>query len=90
MTSANTFDAVMGRLLTASNSRNDSELARALGITPQSVSGARKRGEVPPAWIQSYAEKTGVCSDWLFFGRGPMRLDETPPAPQSEASAPCT
>ena len=58
MTSANTFDAVMGRLLTASNSRNDSELARALGITPQSVSGARKRGEVPPAWIQSYAEKT--------------------------------
>ncbi|MDY5430140.1 MAG: S24 family peptidase [Desulfovibrio sp.] len=89
MTSANTFDAVMGRLLTASNSRNDSELARALGITPQSVSGARKRGEVPPAWIQSYAEKTGVCSDWLFFGRGPMRLDETPPAPQPEASAPC-
>lgn len=89
MTSANTFDAVMGRLLTASNSRNDSELARALGITPQSVSGARKRGEVPPAWIQSYAEKTGVCSDWLFFGRGPMHLDETPPAPQPEASAPC-
>lgn len=89
MTSANTFDAVMGRLLTASNSRNDSELARALGITPQSVSGARKRGEVPPAWIQSYAEKTGVCSDWLFFGRGPMRLDETSPAPQPEASAPC-
>mgnify|MGYP001305361341 FL=1 len=89
MTSANTFDAVMGRLLTASNSRNDSELARALGITPQSVSGARKRGEVPPAWIQSYAEKTGVCSDWLFFGRGPMRLGETPPAPQPEASAPC-
>lgn len=89
MTSSNTFDAVMGRLLTASTSRNDSELARALGITPQSVSGARKRGEVPPAWIQSYAEKTGVCSDWLFFGRGPMRLDETPPASQPEASAPC-
>lgn len=89
MTSANTFDAVMGRLLTASNSKNDSELARALGITPQSVSGARKRGEVPPAWIQSYAEKTGVCSDWLFFGRGPMHLDEKPPAPQPEASAPC-
>lgn len=89
MTSTNTFDTVMGRLLTASNSRNDSELARALGIKPQSVSGARKRGEVPPAWIQSYAERTGVCADWLFFGRGPMRLDDTPPALQTEAYTPC-
>lgn len=89
MTTAKTFDAVMERLLTASASKNDSELARALGITPQSVSGARKRGEIPPAWIQSYAEKTGVCSDWLFFGRGPMRLDVAPPVLQPETSSSC-
>ncbi len=89
MTSANSFDAIMGRLLTASNSKNDSELARALGITPQSVNGARKRGEVPPAWIQFYAEKSGVCSDWLFFGRGPMRRDDMPQASQQKAAGPC-
>lgn len=89
MTSANSFDAIMGRLLTASNSKNDSELARALGITPQSVNGARKRGEVPPAWIQFYAEKSGVCSDWLFFGRGPMRRDDMPQASQQKAVGPC-
>lgn len=88
MTITNTFDAILGRLLTASSSKNDSELARALGIKPQSVSGARKRGEVPPAWIQSYAEKTGICSDWLFFGRGPMRLGAELPAPQAEPSKP--
>lgn len=28
---------------------------------------------MPPAWVQSYAEISGVSSDWLFFGRGPMR-----------------
>ena len=55
---------------------SDAELARALGITPQSVSGARKRGEVPPAWIQACAAQTGVNAHWLFFGCGPMRLPE--------------
>lgn len=79
----------MGRLLTASASKNDSELARALGIKPQSVNGARKRGEIPPAWIQSCAEKTGISSDWLFFGRGPMRLSDELPAQQPEKLRSC-
>lgn len=82
MQTMKSFDAIMHRLMQASGSKNDSELARTLGITPQSVNGARKRGEVPPVWVQSYAEKTLVCSDWLFFGRGPMRLEEmAAPAP---------
>ena len=46
---------------------SDAELARSLGITPQSVCGARKRGEVPPAWIQTCAAQTGVNAHWLFF-----------------------
>lgn len=64
------------RLMRALDAATDAELARALGITPQSVSGARKRGEVPPAWIQACAAQTGVNAHWLFFGRGPMRLAE--------------
>lgn len=76
MQAVNDLDAVFARLQQATGARNDSELARALGITPQSVNGARKRGIVPPVWIQSFAEKTGVSCDWLFFGRGPFRLDE--------------
>lgn len=67
------FDAIYERLLEASGTKTDSELARVLGISPQSVNGARERGSVPPAWVQSYAEISGVSSDWLFFGRGPMR-----------------
>lgn len=64
------------RLMRALDASTDAELARALGITPQSVSGARKRGDVPPAWIQACAAQTGVNAHWLFFGRGPMRLAE--------------
>lgn len=76
METSKLFDIVYGRLLEASGAKNDSELARVLNISPQSVNGARKRGEVPPSWIQFYAETSGVSSDWLFFGRGPMRPEE--------------
>ncbi len=71
--SAKTFDTIFMRLLAATESKSESDFARSIGITPQSVNGARKRGKVPPDWVQSVAEKTGVSSDWLFFGRGPMR-----------------
>ena len=67
---------VLSRLMRALDARSDAELARALGISPQSVSGARRRGEVPPAWVQSCAERTGCNAHWLFFGQGPMHLPD--------------
>ena len=70
------FSQTLARLMRALDAASEAELARALGITPQSVSGARKRGEVPPAWIQTCAAQTGVNAHWLFFGSGPMRLPE--------------
>ena len=54
------FSQTLARLMRALDAASEAELARALGITPQSVSGARKRGEVPPAWIQTCAAQTGV------------------------------
>ncbi len=85
MESAKPFDTIFLRLLAATESKSESDLARCIGITPQSVSGARKRGKVPPDWIQSVAEKTGISSDWLFFGRGPMRWGgENETGPQLE------
>ena len=76
MTEKTGFEATLQRLMLSLNATSDAELARALGITPQSVSGARKRGEVPPAWIQECAAETNVNAHWLFFGSGPMRLPE--------------
>ena len=76
MTEKADFKDTLQRLMQALEVVSDAELARSLGITPQSVSGARKRGEVPPAWIQTCAAQTGVNAHWLFFGSGPMRLPE--------------
>ena len=44
MTEKTGFEATLQRLMLSLNATSDAELARALGITPQSVSGARKRG----------------------------------------------
>ncbi len=97
MKRSKSFDAIYERLLKSSGTQNDSELARVLNISPQSVNGARKRGEVPPSWVQFYAETSGVSSDWLFFGRGPMRLSNAPidyqaavMQPEIAVSEPCT
>lgn len=74
MSDASACTDTLARLMKALDSRSDAELARALGISPQSVSSARRRGEVPPAWVQACAEKTGCNAHWLFFGQGPMFL----------------
>ena len=83
------FTQTVRRLMQALEVNSDAELARALGITPQSVSGARKRGEVPPAWIQACAEQTGVNAHWLFFGRGPMYLPEAAEGELPSVQADC-
>ena len=66
------------RILACTGAKNDSSLARALGILPQSVTAARKRAQVPTGWIETISEKYNVTTDWLFFGRGPMRPEEPP------------
>lgn len=91
MSDADVFSQTISRLMQALEATNDAELARALSLTPQSISGARRRGEVPPAWIQACAEHTGANAHWLFFGKGPMHLAEAVegelPAAQSESDA---
>ncbi|RRD70535.1 MULTISPECIES: helix-turn-helix transcriptional regulator [unclassified Desulfovibrio] len=83
------FQDVLQRLMQALDVSTDAELARKLGITPQSVSGARKRAEVPPSWIQACAAQTGVNAHWLFFGRGPMHLPEAAEGELPSVQAEC-
>lgn len=64
------FDQRMARLVAATNARSDSELARMLGIQPQSVAAARKRQQIPGAWIEQVAEKYVTSANWLLFGEG--------------------
>ena len=67
---------VLERLKKISNASSDSELARKLGLSQQSVAKARNTGIVPSSWIPKAATAFNVCTDWLFFGRGPMRPEE--------------
>lgn len=66
------FDERWSRILACTNTTSDSALARVLDILPQSVSAARKRGQIPPGWIEKISVKFGITTDWLFFGRDPQ------------------
>ena len=61
--------AIFERLTLASRSKTDAALAQAIGVTPQSISDARRKNKVPPAWAIAIAEKYQVSLDWLVFGR---------------------
>lgn len=84
MESSKSFEAKFRRIMLATAAGNDSELARILSIHPSSVGAAKKRTQIPTGWVEKVAEDFGVSSDWLFFERGPMRLEEL------AASAPST
>lgn len=67
------FEAKWKRIFKAAGVEKDTELARILEIKPPSVSGARKREQIPSGWVERIAEKFGVSADWLFFGIGQMK-----------------
>jgi len=65
------FDLVLDRLKTATNSRNPAELARALGLSSQSVYPVLEKKEtIPPSWLLR-AWTLGASVDWVLSGDGP-------------------
>lgn len=84
---------VFDRLKIASSAATDAELAVTLKLTKQSIAQARAKKVVPASWVPKAAELFNVSTDWLFFGRGPMRPDCASHAQESiatpEAGVPC-
>lgn len=64
--------AVVARLIQASGAKNASELADILGVTAQAISHAKRKEQIPPAWVFAIAGNFRVATDWLLFGRGFM------------------
>ena len=86
MGSDTSFEIIFERLLQVTGATTDSSLAKLLQIKPQSVAAAKKRRQLPPGWVVTVAQNFGVTTDWLFFGKGPVRRDvRQPPA---EVTAP--
>ena len=59
----------LDRLLQGAGLRRDSQLAEILGVTPQAVSQARRKGRIPDGWVLKIAAQFGISTDWIFFGK---------------------
>jgi hypothetical protein len=71
-------EKIIGRLKEVIGVTTDGQLANYLGISRQNIGAARKRGDVPPGWINKVAASSGCSMDWLRFGHGPkIRADYT-------------
>jgi hypothetical protein len=85
----NQFEDKFSRLWRSVGAKNDSGLARALGVIQQTVSAARKRKTIPCSWIIKISENYGISCDWLLYGEGPKyrnqaRLISAQPSPPVE------
>lgn len=70
---ATSFEAVFSRMMVAIGTKKASDVAAALGISQSSVSGSKRRGNIPDSWYPIIAQKFGVSMDWLRTGVGEMK-----------------
>ena len=87
---------ILSRLKKASDSTTDIELSKKMGLSKQAIADAKSKDSVPTSWIPKSAKLFNVTTDWLFFGRGPMRPNDTPidhqeaiRQPETMVSEPC-
>ena len=76
----------LDRLLQGAGLRRDSQLAELLGVSPQAVSQARRKGRIPDGWVLKVAAQFGLSTDWIFFGLEPEKHD-VPAGERPEISA---
>lgn len=66
---------ILDRMRHGTSTRSDTELAKALGVSQQSISSARSKGKVPDSWVRVIAEVHNLSANWILFGLGSMFLD---------------
>jgi hypothetical protein len=68
--------------------KNDSAVARVLGVTPQALSNYKKRGELPTDLVIRFAGIYGLSVDWLITGEGDVyRLGYQPGEGEAKMAA---
>jgi len=68
------YSEIIERLLIATNSKNESDLAKSLNISSQSVSQAKKKNRIPAQWFTKISQNFEVTMDWLLSGHDPKNL----------------
>lgn len=66
------YSDIIERMRWAGKLKNDSAVARVLGVTPQALSNYKKRGEMPTDLVLKFANIYGLSVDWLISGEGEM------------------
>ena len=64
------YSEVIERMKLAGRLKNDSRVARVLGITPQALSNYKKRGSLPSDLVLKFASLYSISVDWLLTGEG--------------------
>ena len=75
----NSFIDVINRMQSVSGLKNGSQIAHAVGITPQAMTNYRKRDAVPAKVVVKFSNKYGISVDWLMYGTGDPYLSEMQP-----------
>lgn len=79
------YKETIERMRWAGKLKNDSAVARVLGVTPQALSNYKKRGKIPSGLLIKFAELYDLSVDWLITGMGPFqKADNSSPDPGRE------
>ena len=71
---SDSFDNALERIMKATGTRTQVELATILGIKQSSISDAKKRKSVPAEWYIKLYRSHGLNPDWLAYGLEPVYL----------------
>ena len=66
------YNEIIERMRWSGKLKNDSAVARGLGVTPQALSNYKKRGEMPTDLVLRFSNIYGLSVDWLLSGEGEM------------------
>jgi hypothetical protein len=95
------YSEIIEKMRWAGKLKNDSAVARRLGVTPQALSNYKKRGEMPTDLVLKFSKMYDLSMDWLITGEGavqkpgtdgkglisyPMAGEETTPYAETSAS----
>jgi hypothetical protein len=64
------YSDTIERMRWAGKLKNDSAVARSLGVTPQALSNYKKRGELPTDLVLRFSNIFSLSMDWLIRGEG--------------------
>lgn len=69
---------VYARILEATGTTKQTELAAVLGVRQSSISDALSRGSVPPRWLFILLTRFHAHPEWILSGSGPKFMELVP------------